>query len=198
MEPARDRARGAYFVKQTIRQFGLTILYASYAISCICSVVSTKAHHKTPEVTSALAPDLEVVSKFISEMLAKGAVTGLIAAILALLVRMRDLNTELMKKLAAKSQGHPPSETMRRLELEQLVRGKSADNAEQTAGAPPKAKRKKRGARAPKPHGRPIFPSHLPRVPRPLFVSSSKRQCPNCKRETARVCMKPIRITMAR
>ena len=153
--------------------------------------MSTKAHHETPEVTSALAPDLEVVSKFISEMLAKGAVTGLIAAILALLVRMRDLNTELMKKLAAKSQGHPPSETMRRLELEQLVRGKSADNAEQTAGAPPKANRKKRGARAPKPHGRPVFPSHLPRVPRPLFVSSSERQCPNCKRETVRICMKP-------
>jgi hypothetical protein len=35
-------------------------------------------------------------------MIAKGAVAALVAAILALLGKMRDLNTELMKKLASK------------------------------------------------------------------------------------------------
>ena len=38
-----------------------------------------------------------------------GAVAALVAAIVALLTRMRDLNTELMKKLASKSRGRPPN-----------------------------------------------------------------------------------------
>jgi len=53
-------------------------------------------------ITSAVGPDLDTVRTFITDMIAKGAVAALVAAILALLGKMRDLNTELMKKLASK------------------------------------------------------------------------------------------------
>ena len=69
-------------------------------------------------ITSAFAPDLEAVKKFIADMIAKGAVVALVTSIVALLVKMRDLNAELMGKLASKSRKRPPSETMRRLQME--------------------------------------------------------------------------------
>ena len=42
------------------------------------------------------------------------AIAALVASILALLTRMRDLNAELVRKLASTSRKRPPSETMRR------------------------------------------------------------------------------------
>ena len=65
---------------------------------------------KPPLITSALTPDLEAVRKFVLDMIAKGAITALVAAIVALLSRMRDLNTELIGKLASKSRKRPPNE----------------------------------------------------------------------------------------
>ncbi len=73
---------------------------------------------KPPAITSAIAPDLGAVKKFIEDMIAQGAVVALVTAIVALLGRMRDLNTELMKRLASKARKRPPSETMRRLQTE--------------------------------------------------------------------------------
>ena len=49
-------------------------------------------------ITSALAPDLEAVKTFIVDMIAKGAVAALVTSIVALLVKMRDLNAELDRK----------------------------------------------------------------------------------------------------
>jgi phage-related minor tail protein len=46
-------------------------------------------------ITSAVAPDLDVVAHFIREMVSKGALVVMIQAILALLSRMRDLQTEI-------------------------------------------------------------------------------------------------------
>jgi hypothetical protein len=68
---------------------------------------------KWPPITGALDPDLSAVRRFIEDMIARGAVVALVAAILALLVRMRDLNTELMRKLAATRRKRPASETRR-------------------------------------------------------------------------------------
>src|SRR5262249_14917445 len=73
---------------------------------------------KPPAITSAVDPDLDAVKKFIGDMIAKGAVAALVAAIVALLVKMRDLNLELMRKLAQKSRKRPPNEAMRRLQME--------------------------------------------------------------------------------
>ena len=66
----------------------------------------------------ALAPDLEAIRRFIVQMVARGAIAEMIASVLALLQRMRELNTELMMRMAAASRKRPPSETLHRLQLE--------------------------------------------------------------------------------
>ncbi len=144
---------------------------------------------KPPVITSAVEPDLDVVRRFIADMIAKGAVAALITAIVALLVRMRDLNLELMSRIASKSRKHPPNEAMRRLQMELPLPCVPAAN---DAATPPaiEKKPKKRGAKKPTAHGRPQLPAHLPRVPNVLLVSEAQRICPSCKVEATRVCLK--------
>jgi transposase len=144
---------------------------------------------KPPPITSALAPDLEAVKKFIADMIATGAVAALVAAILALLVRMRDLNTELMKKLASSRRKRPPNETLRRLQVElPFLCARPANDAK--PAQPEGNERKKRGAKQPKAHGRPQLPAHLPRVPNVLLVPADKRTCPHCHVQLRRICIK--------
>jgi len=145
---------------------------------------------KPAAITGAIDPDLGAVRKFITDMLAQGAVAAMVAAIVALLVRMRDLNTELMKRLASKSRKRPPNEEMRRLQMElPLVLGPAANDGGTPAPAPEK-KPKKRGAKNPTPHGRPVLPAHLPRIPKVLLVPESMRKCPLCNVEVKRICIK--------
>jgi len=132
------------------------------------------ASDKPPSITSALAPDLDAVKKFIADMIASGSIAALVAAMVALLARMRDLNAELMKKLSSKSRRHPPSETMRRLQMELPFLCTAAANDVEPQR--PKGKEpKKRGAKHPKAHGRPQLPAHLPRVPHVTPVPADKR-----------------------
>jgi transposase len=144
---------------------------------------------KPPPITSAVDPDLGAVSKFITDMIAKGAVAALVTAILALLVRMRDLNVELMRKLASKSKKRPPNEAMRRLQMELPLLCAPAANDVKPAPIIDK-RRAKRGAKKPTAHGRPLLPAHLPRVPQVLLVPASQRRCPRCDVQVARICIK--------
>jgi transposase len=147
------------------------------------------ASDEPPSITSALAPDLDVVKKFVADMIAKGNIAALVAAIVALLARMRALNAELMEKLSSKSRGHPPSETMRRLQMELPFLCTAAANdvePQRPEGKEPK----KRGAKHPKAHGRPQLPAHLPRVPHVTPVPADKRTCPHCRTEVKRVALK--------
>jgi len=144
---------------------------------------------KVPPITSAIDPDLGAVRKFIADMIAQGAIAVLVAAIVTLLARMRDLNTELMKKLASKSRKRPPNEAMRRLQMELPLLYRSAANDTKPA-LPAEKKPKKRGANKPTPHGRPLLPAHLPRVPNVLLVPAAKRTCPSCNVEVKRICIK--------
>lgn len=148
------------------------------------------ASDKPPPITSALAPDLEAVKKFIADMIAKGAIAALVAAIIALLVKMRDLNSELMKKLTErKSSKHPPNETMRRLQMELPFLVTAAAN--DAKPAPPQDKKpNKRGAKEPTAHGRPKLPAHLPRVANVLLVDAAKRICPHCHVDVKRIVIK--------
>src|SRR5688500_14353059 len=79
-------------------------------------------------ITSEVDPDLAEVKRFIKARLAEGAIAALIAAVLALLTRMRDLNTELAKRIEASRRKRPPSETLRRLQMELPFWGKKPDN----------------------------------------------------------------------
>jgi hypothetical protein len=119
---------------------------------------------KEPTITSAIDPDLGAVKAFIADMIAKGAIATLVAAIVGLLVKMRELNMELMRKLAGNSRKRPPNEAMRRLQMELPFLCAAAANDGKPALGAEKTKRKKRGANTPTPHGRPHLPSHLPRV----------------------------------
>jgi hypothetical protein len=138
-----------------------------------------------------VAPDLERIKRFILESIAEGAIAVLIAAIIALLSRMRDLNEELTRQLAWKRRKQPPSETLHRLQLELpfTVRRATAANdtepdengsSETTEPATEPKKPKKRGPKNPHRHGRPRLPAHLPRVEDVHPVEDAERICPHC------------------
>lgn len=167
------------------------ILFPSIA-RCDISLDVPVPSDEPPLITSPSSPDLVAVRKFILEKIAQGAIATLVAAILTLLVKMRDLNTELVRKLASKSRKRPANEAMRRLQME-LPFICSAANDDGTAGDsndPGGKKPKKRGAKNPKPHGRPILPEHLPRIPDVQLVPDAQCTCPHCQIETERVSLK--------
>lgn len=146
---------------------------------------------KPAPVTSALAPDLELVRRFILDMLSRGAIAELVAAVIALLARMRDLNTELMAKIASKSRKRPPNESLRRLQLELPLFMTPAANDDEPA-ARPERERKKRGPKNRHRHGRPKLPAHLLRVPEVHRVPAALRMCPNCNVEVRTIGFKTL------
>lgn len=146
----------------------------------------------TTPITSAIDPDLGVVKRFIADMIARGAVAALVAAIVALLVRMRDLNSELARKLAGHRRKRPPSETIRRLQLELPLLFMPPANDGQPGTLPNNKRRKKRGPRNRHSHGRPKLPAHLARVPEEHLLPAAERMCPCCRVELKRVGFKTL------
>lgn len=147
--------------------------------------------HKTKPITSAVDPDLAVVRRFITEMIAGGAIVALIASIVELLTRMRDLNAELVRKFASKCKKRPPNEAMRRLQLELPLMFASvvpvAPAANDAAPELPAKEKTKRGPKKPDAHGRPELPAHLPRVPEVHLVPNAERMCPDCDVEAKHI-----------
>lgn len=152
----------------------------------------------------ALAPDLGVIRRFMLDMIARGMLVELVTAVLGLLSRMREVNAELVARIASKTRRRPPSETLRRLQLElPLMFSAPANDFEgppERAAAelegppepPPWWKRKKkRGPKNPTPHGRPKLPEHLPRKPDVRRVADEKRCCPKCGGRTKTITFKP-------
>ena len=132
------------------------------------------------KVTSAFAPDLEEVRAWLGKMVAALRFAELVAAILSLIGRMRDLNTDLVAQLAHLRRSRPRSESLRRLEgqlvlpLEGLLvpaAPKPKDDAASTD-----EKKTSRG----KHPGRGAPPAHLPRVPVFNRVRPEQRICPQC------------------
>jgi hypothetical protein len=73
-----------------------------------------------PPITSPYAPDLGQVRAWLETMIKALRFLELVAAVLALIGKMRDANTELVKQLAHLRRARPRSETLERLER-QLV-----------------------------------------------------------------------------
>lgn len=147
----------------------------------------------------ALAPDLEAIGGFIREMIKRGAIIELIASVVALLQRMREINTELMARIATKSRKRPPSEKLGRLQLElPLLFGAVAnDTARAELEGPPEPPAEDAPSEGDSPppnneperkkkrhnHGRPNLPEHLRRVDGGTHqVCGAQRICPTCKR----------------
>lgn len=99
----------------------------------------------------------------------------LVSAILYLITRMRDINTELVKQLAHYRRARPRSETLKRVEAQHSL--------PLDLGAPKPTKPKKppqsRKGRHP---GRAALPAHLPRVQVVNAVPPEERTCPRCGR----------------
>jgi transposase len=151
--------------------------------------------------------DLKRIRRFIAEAVAEGAIAELIAAIIGLLTRMRDLNQELVRQLAWKNRKRPASETTHRLQLELpfVVVATAAPPANDTSSdsdkddeddeKPKRKKRKKPDQTNRDAHGRPKFPEHIPRVEGDVeLVTGDARICPHCAAEcehvTFKVCQK--------
>lgn len=144
---------------------------------------------KPTPITSATAPDLDAVRRFLEDMFARGAIAVLVASILALLTRMRDLNTELVRKLASTARKRPPNEAMRRLQLElPFLRMPAANTQGTTPPSPPPPA--KRGPKRRHGHGRPKLPAHLPRIAEVHLVSDAERTCPSCHVESKHIGFK--------
>ena len=126
-------------------------------------------------ITGIYQPDVERVRTWLRKMVAEGRFVELVVAVIALIERLRDLNTELMKSVAHLTRKRPPLERLRRVE-EQLVFGFAED-----VESGRKKKRKKRGSgRRGKHPGRRPLPEHLPRNPIFNPVPEELRSCPTC------------------
>lgn len=133
-----------------------------------------------PVITSPYAPDLEKVRAWLSEKLAARLFVEVIAAILALLQRMRDINLELAVKIAHLKRRRPPSETLERLQRQLVLPLFDAPVVK-----PKRGPRKKERDNHP---GRGELPAHLPRVERKNEVTGDRRKCPVCGAEMETVC----------
>jgi transposase len=108
----------------------------------------------------------------------------LVAAVLALVTRLRDLNTELTKQLANLRRARPRSERMRALEAQLMLpffaKAKpEASESEETSGRPDDEKNKKTRSKS-KPSGRKPLSPELERVPAYNAVPAQMRLCPVC------------------
>lgn len=152
----------------------------------------------------ALAPNLAVLRRWMMEMVSRGALVELVSAILGLLQRMFEVNTELTARLASTSRKRPPNESLRRLQMELPLMFAPAANDFEGPPAPPelelegppeppemegppappwlpkKRKRKKRGPKKRHRHGRTKFPAKLPRKEDRICVADWQRCCPKC------------------
>jgi transposase len=133
------------------------------------------------KVTSAFAPDLEEVRDWLGKMITALRFAELVTAILALITRMRDLNTELVAQLAHLRRARPRSERLRRLEGQLVLPLEgflvpSASKPNDDAASTDDKEKTRRG----KHPGRGAPPAHLPRVPVFNRVPDELRICPQC------------------
>ncbi len=141
-----------------------------------------------PPITSPHAPDIAEVRTWLEKMVAEMKLIELVVAVVALITRMRDLNTELTKQLANLRRSRPKSETLERLQR-QLSLSFMADAAAKTrpdGSKLPKQKKPKKSRKGRHP-GRAALPDHLERIPVPNPVPPELRICPVCRSEMTTV-----------
>ena len=138
---------------------------------------------KRTTVTSAYQPDLGELRQWLEKMIASMRLVELVVAIVALVTRMRDINTELMKQLAGLRRKRPKSETLARLErqLELPFEGIVTPGEKDEEGKSQTSREKK--SRVGRHPGRAEFPPHLERVTVENRVPPPMRICPICGTE---------------
>ncbi len=137
-----------------------------------------------PPITSPYAPDLAQVRAWVEKMIAALRFAELVAAIVALIARMCDVNMELTKQVANLRRRRPRSERLGWLER-QLALPLGEMLAPSAPAPQPEAeeetdKRKRRRGRHP---GRASLPADLERIDVPNPVPPAMRICPQCGTE---------------
>lgn len=148
-------------------------------MAALCRNAHLLSQVATPKTTSAYAPDLDALRSSLEKLLATFQFVELIAAVIALVTRMRDINLELTKRVAHLTLKRPPSETLERLER-QLVLPLFAMAAAKTSKPAAPEKTPKKRNRSPSSGGRNPFPSHLDRVTVTNSLTPEQRMCPVC------------------
>lgn len=127
--------------------------------------------------------DVEELREWLEELVRQYQFARLIAAVIALVARLRDLNTELTKQLTQMRRAKPRSERLRALEAQLSLPWQASSKTEgakqePAEEAPQKTKQKKKSGK--KPSGRNALPAKLPRVPEYNGVPPHLRICPKC------------------
>jgi len=137
----------------------------------------------TAKTTSAYAPDLEALKASLEKLVAGLKFVELVAAVIALVTRMRDINGELTKRIAQLTRKRPRSETLERLERQlvlPLVAMAAAKSSESTGPEKSEETAKKKRTKPPSSGRRAEFPSNLERVPVFNPLKPEQRVCPLC------------------
>src|SRR5580658_8483562 len=118
---------------------------------------------RPPPISSPYSPDLSEVRAWLERMVRTLKFVELVAAVLALVTRMRDINAELLRQLAHLRRKRPRSETLERLERQlslPLVVVVTPVLPKPKEEEPPGSKKSRKGRHP----GRAAPPAHLERV----------------------------------
>jgi len=128
-------------------------------------------------ITSPYAPDVGEVRVFLERMIKTLRFVELVAAIIAFVTRVCEVNGELSRKLAELRRRRPRSESLDRLERQLgLPLGELGGKPATRPTNPPHAKKSRKGRHP----GRAALPAHLPRVEVANPVPPELRICPRC------------------
>lgn len=139
-------------------------------------------------ITSPHAPDVEDVRQWMEKMIKAMRIVELVAAVIALVSRMRDINTELTRRLGDARRKRPRSETLDRIDRQMVLAfAASIIKREMPEASPPATPSSDRAAPGKRPKsrrgrhpGRAALPSHLERVLEYNPVPADLRVCPVC------------------
>jgi transposase len=131
-------------------------------------------------ITSPYAPDLGEVRAFLERMIRALRFVELVAAILAFVARVCEVNGELSKKLAELRRRRPRSEALRRLERQLVLPLLDLGVARAARARAPQSRKGRHPGRA-------ALPAHLPRVEVENRVPPAQRTCPRCGTEMTTV-----------
>jgi transposase len=129
-------------------------------------------------ITSPYAPDVVQVREWLERMVAALRFIEIVTAVIALVTRMRDINTELTRQLR---KGRVRSETLdrlnRQLSLPMLATVQAVVKPKEQEENGEEKRAKKRRSKHP---GRAALPANLERIPVVNGVRGQARMCPRC------------------
>jgi hypothetical protein len=128
--------------------------------------------------------DLEQIRAWFQKMIAAAKFGELVSVVVALIIRMRDANTELRKQINQLQRKRPKAETLACVEEQTAFAFMTADSKTPRTRPVKKDGRKGRTESRKGLHpGRASLPDHLERIPVQNLVPPELRICPRCGTE---------------